>query len=279
MKQTAPIIGGMNALRLPAFQNLGPLNVIWTPCGSFHHQQLKAWKSGQLESAKTQTFLSTQKDVDQIYQGWKEQLGYTNVSSAQTPSSFIGPGRPPWTSPAAVTRTASTCRRPTSRSRKLDDILVELDTLLWQCLGPWARDPTIKCHYSRANLGNSHPDTLKRIFALPELLERCGRLTEPSWLFGALGPLKQAELLFREELELCRGIYGATKETLNWVGNLTKFLKELQLTQDGAAEDCALRGVCRTTAEPPSGRRGAAAMMRSLFSFRAAETEELRAHS
>ncbi|CAE7235129.1 unnamed protein product [Symbiodinium natans] len=55
----------------------------------------------------------------------------------------------------------------------------------------------------RANLGNSHPDTLKRIFALPELLERCGRLTEPSWLFGALGPLKQAELLFREELELC----------------------------------------------------------------------------
>merc|ERR1712056_130529 len=119
MKQTTPIIsGGMNALRLPAFfENLGHSNVILTAGGgSFGHkdgpkqgatscrQGEEAWKlwsagmygdvslsDGIIEYAKTHeeikgAFLTFQKDADQIYPGWKEQLGYTGESSVQAAS-------------------------------------------------------------------------------------------------------------------------------------------------------------------------------------------------
>jgi len=116
MPETTPIIsGGMNALRLPAFfENLGHSNVILTAGGgSFGHKDgpkqgatscrqgeeaWKFWKAGQygdvslsegiIEYAKTHeeikgAFLTFQKDADQIYPGWKEQLGYTGESSVQ----------------------------------------------------------------------------------------------------------------------------------------------------------------------------------------------------
>merc|ERR1712029_66613 len=116
MIQTTPIIsGGMNALRLPAFfENLGHSNVILTAGGgSFGHKDgpkqgavscrqgeeaWKLWKTGMfgdvslsdgvVEYAKTHeeikgAFLTFQKDSDQIYPGWKEQLGYTGESSVQ----------------------------------------------------------------------------------------------------------------------------------------------------------------------------------------------------
>merc|ERR1712190_702548 len=116
MKQTTPIIsGGMNALRLPAFfENLGHSNVILTAGGgAFGHKDgpkqgaiscgqgeeaWKLWKAGMygdisladgvIEYAKTHeeikgAFLTFQKDADQIYPGWKEQLGYTGESSFQ----------------------------------------------------------------------------------------------------------------------------------------------------------------------------------------------------
>jgi len=119
MKQTTPIIsGGMNALRLPAFfENLGHSNVILTAGGgSFGHKDgpkqgaiscgqgeeaWKLWKAGMygdvslsdgiVEYAKTHeeikgAFLTFQKDADQIYPGWKEQLGYTGESSVQAAS-------------------------------------------------------------------------------------------------------------------------------------------------------------------------------------------------
>merc|ERR1712039_1130331 len=119
MKQTTPIIsGGMNALRLPAFfENLGHSNVILTAGGgSFGHKDgpkqgaiscgqgeeaWKLWKAGMygdvslsdgiIEYAKTHeeikgAFLTFQKDADQIYPGWKEQLGYTGESSVQAAS-------------------------------------------------------------------------------------------------------------------------------------------------------------------------------------------------
>merc|ERR1711920_892139 len=116
MIQTTPIIsGGMNALRLPAFfENLTHSNVILTAGGgSFGHKDgpkqgatscrqaeegWKLWKAGTygnislsdgiIEYAKTHeemkgAFLTFQKDSDQIYPGWKEQLGYTGESSVQ----------------------------------------------------------------------------------------------------------------------------------------------------------------------------------------------------
>merc|ERR1719471_968346 len=116
MKQTTPIIsGGMNALRLPAFfENLTHSNVILTAGGgSFGHKDgpkqgatscrqgeeaWLQWRSGKfgdvslsegiIEYAKTHeelkgAFLTFQKDADQIYLGWKEQLGYTGESSVQ----------------------------------------------------------------------------------------------------------------------------------------------------------------------------------------------------
>merc|ERR1712226_554606 len=119
MKQTTPIIsGGMNALRLPAFfENLGHSNVILTAGGgAFGHKDgpeqgatscrqgeeaWKLWKAGAygdislsdgiIEYAKTHeeikgAFLTFQKDADQIYPGWKEQLGYTGESSVQAAS-------------------------------------------------------------------------------------------------------------------------------------------------------------------------------------------------
>jgi hypothetical protein len=119
MKQTTPIIsGGMNALRLPAFfENLGHSNVILTAGGgAFGHKDgpkqgatscrqgeeaWKLWKAGMygdvslsdgiIEYAKTHeeikgAFLTFQKDADQIYTGWKEQLGYTGESSVQAAS-------------------------------------------------------------------------------------------------------------------------------------------------------------------------------------------------
>merc|ERR1712056_86383 len=119
MIQTTPSIsGGMNALRLPAFfENLGHSNVILTAGGgSFGHKDgpkqgatscrqgeeaWKLWKAGMygdvslsdgiIESAKTHeeikgAFLTFQKDSDQIYTGWKEQLGYTGESSVQAAS-------------------------------------------------------------------------------------------------------------------------------------------------------------------------------------------------
>merc|ERR1712151_1092828 len=119
MKQTTPIIsGGMNALRLPAFfENLGHSNVILTAGGgAFGHKDgpeqgatscrqgeeaWKLWKAGVygdvtlsdgiIEYAKTHeaikgAFLTFQKDADQIYPGWKEQLGYTGESSVQAAS-------------------------------------------------------------------------------------------------------------------------------------------------------------------------------------------------
>jgi hypothetical protein len=119
MKQTTPIIsGGMNALRLPAFfENLGHSNVILTAGGgAFGHKDgpkqgatscrqgeeaWKLWKAGTygnvslsdgiIEYAKTHeeikgAFLTFQKDADQIYPGWKEQLGYTGESSVQAAS-------------------------------------------------------------------------------------------------------------------------------------------------------------------------------------------------
>merc|ERR1712056_81218 len=119
MKQTTPIIsGGMNALRLPAFfENLGHSNVILTAGGgAFGHkdgpkqgaiscgQGEEAWMlwkagmygnvslaSGVIEYATTHqevkgAFLTFQKDSDQIYPGWKEQLGYTGESSFQAAS-------------------------------------------------------------------------------------------------------------------------------------------------------------------------------------------------
>merc|ERR1712203_935577 len=119
MIQTTPIIsGGMNALRLPAFfENLGHSNVILTAGGgAFGHKDgpkqgaiscrqgeeaWLTWKSGAfgnislsdgvIEYAKTHeeikgAFLTFQKDADQIYPGWKEQLGYTGESSVQAAS-------------------------------------------------------------------------------------------------------------------------------------------------------------------------------------------------
>merc|ERR1712127_8458 len=119
MKETSPIIsGGMNALRLPAFfENLGHSNVILTAGGgAFGHKDgpkqgatscrqgeeaWKLWKAGMygdvslsdgiIEYAKTHeeikgAFLTFQKDADQIYPGWKEQLGYTGESSVQAAS-------------------------------------------------------------------------------------------------------------------------------------------------------------------------------------------------
>merc|ERR1711979_108114 len=119
MVQTTPIIsGGMNALRLPAFfENLGHSNVILTAGGgSFGHKDgpkqgaiscrqgeeaWMLWKAGMygdislsdgvIEYAKTHeelkgAFLTFQKDADQIYPGWKEQLGYTGESSVQAAS-------------------------------------------------------------------------------------------------------------------------------------------------------------------------------------------------
>jgi hypothetical protein len=119
MKQTTPIIsGGMNALRLPAFfENLSHSNVILTAGGgAFGHKDgpkqgatscrqgeeaWKLWKAGMygdvslsdgiIEYAKTHeeikgAFLTFQKDADQIYPGWKEQLGYTGESSVQAAS-------------------------------------------------------------------------------------------------------------------------------------------------------------------------------------------------
>merc|ERR1712118_443937 len=111
-------MGGMNALRLPAFfQNLGHSNVILTAGGgSFGHKDgpkqgaiscgqgedaWKQWKAGTygevslsdgvIEYAKTHeemkgAFLTFQKDADQIYPGWKEKLGYTGESSVQAAS-------------------------------------------------------------------------------------------------------------------------------------------------------------------------------------------------
>merc|ERR1719343_392243 len=108
----------MNALRLPAFfENLGHSNVILTAGGdSFGHKDgpkqgatscrqgeeaWKLWKAGMygdvslsdgiIEYAKTHeeikgAFLTFQKDADQIYPGWKEQLGYTGESSVQAAS-------------------------------------------------------------------------------------------------------------------------------------------------------------------------------------------------
>merc|ERR1719230_2429922 len=108
----------MNALRLPAFfENLGHSNVILTAGGgSFGHKDgpkqgatscrqgeeaWKLWKAGTygdvslsdgiIEYAKTHeeikgAFLTFQKDADQIYPGWKEQLGYTGESSVQAAS-------------------------------------------------------------------------------------------------------------------------------------------------------------------------------------------------
>merc|ERR1712066_1106402 len=119
MKQATPIIsGGMNALRLPAFfENLSHSNVILTAGGgAFGHKDgpkqgatscrqgeeaWKLWKAGTygnvslsdgiIEYAKTHeelkgAFLTFQKDADQIYPGWKEQLGYTGESSVQAAS-------------------------------------------------------------------------------------------------------------------------------------------------------------------------------------------------
>merc|ERR1719215_1598254 len=119
MKQTTPIIsGGMNALRLPAFfENSSHSNVILTAGGgSFGHKDgpkqgatscrqgeeaWMFWKAGRygdvslsegiIEYAKTHeelkgAFLTFQKDADQIYPGWKEQLGYTGESSVQAAS-------------------------------------------------------------------------------------------------------------------------------------------------------------------------------------------------
>merc|ERR1711972_16897 len=110
--------GGMNALRLPAFfENLGHSNVILTAGGgAFGHKDgpkqgaiscrqgeeaWKLWKAGTygdvslsdgiIEYAKTHeelkgAFLTFQKDADQIYPGWKEQLGYPGESSVQAAS-------------------------------------------------------------------------------------------------------------------------------------------------------------------------------------------------
>merc|ERR1712217_429134 len=119
MPETTPIIsGGMNALRLPAFfENLGHSNVILTAGGgAFGHKDgpkqgatscrqgeeaWKLWKAGMygdvslsdgvIEYAKTHeelkgAFSTFQKDADQIYPGWKEQLGYTGESSVQAAS-------------------------------------------------------------------------------------------------------------------------------------------------------------------------------------------------
>jgi len=105
-------------LRLPAFfENLGHSNVILTAGGgAFGHKDgpkqgatscrqgeeaWKLWKAGTygditlsdgvIEYAKTHeeikgAFLTFQKDADQIYPGWKEQLGYTGESSVQAAS-------------------------------------------------------------------------------------------------------------------------------------------------------------------------------------------------
>lgn len=105
-------------MRLPAFfENLGHSNVILTAGGgAFGHKDgpkqgatscrqgeeaWKLWKAGTygdvsladgiIEYAKTHeelkgAFLTFQKDADQIFPGWKEQLGYTGESSVQAAS-------------------------------------------------------------------------------------------------------------------------------------------------------------------------------------------------
>jgi len=96
MKPTTPIIsGGMNALRIGGFfKNLGHSNVILTAGGgSYGHidgpaegaislkQAEQCWKAGvdPLEFAKkhkqfARAFVSFQKDADDLYPGWREQL-------------------------------------------------------------------------------------------------------------------------------------------------------------------------------------------------------------
>ena len=119
MKQTTPIISGdVCALRLQAFfENFGRYNAILTAGGgTFGHkdepkqgatscrQGEEAWKmckagaygnvslsDGVITYARTHeeikgAFLKFQKDADQIYPGWKEQLGYTGESSVQAAS-------------------------------------------------------------------------------------------------------------------------------------------------------------------------------------------------
>jgi ribulose-bisphosphate carboxylase large chain len=96
MKPTTPIIsGGMNALRIVGFfENLGHSNVILTAGGgSYGHidgaaegaislkQAEQCWKAGvdPVEYAKehkqfARAFVSFQKDADELYPGWREQL-------------------------------------------------------------------------------------------------------------------------------------------------------------------------------------------------------------
>ncbi len=97
MKPTTPIIsGGMNALRLPGFfKNLGHANIINTAGGgSYGHidspaagaksllQAYECWKSGAdpIAFAKehkefARAFTSFEHDADQLFPGWREQLG------------------------------------------------------------------------------------------------------------------------------------------------------------------------------------------------------------
>ncbi len=96
MKPTTPIIsGGMNALRIGGFfKNLGHSNVILTAGGgAYGHidgaaegalslkQAEQCWKAGidPIEFAKehkqfARAFVSFQKDADDLYPGWREQL-------------------------------------------------------------------------------------------------------------------------------------------------------------------------------------------------------------
>jgi len=96
MKPTTPIIsGGMNALRIVGFfENLGHSNVILTAGGgSYGHidgpaegalslkQAEQCWKSGidPIEYAKehkqfARAFVSFQKDADNLFPGWRDQL-------------------------------------------------------------------------------------------------------------------------------------------------------------------------------------------------------------
>ncbi|CAE7944955.1 rbcL, partial [Symbiodinium sp. KB8] len=118
MPEATPVsVAGMNALQLPAFfENLGHSNVILS--GGFGHRDgpkagaiscrqgeevWKAWKAGQygnislneavIEFAKTHeelkgAFLTFQKDADEIYPGWREQLTDQSVQATDTASWF-----------------------------------------------------------------------------------------------------------------------------------------------------------------------------------------------
>ena len=146
--ETTPIIlGGVNALHLPAFyEKLGHSNVILAAGGgAFGHkdgpkqgamacrQGEEAWtfwragnyggvrlSDGIIAYAKTHeeirgAFLTFPKAADQIYPGWRQQLGYTGKTSLPVPM----------VAPAAHTR--NVCSAVDQSSRYADLSLVEKD--------------------------------------------------------------------------------------------------------------------------------------------------------